>query len=364
MNTKELVFKEAELQNKKQELEKQIEMDYAELDRYSDRNSFSTLFLAIFPPGVHRLLNGKIISGLIYMFTGGGFLIWMLIDLVVIGVGKFKDKDGRYINSIKANSLAAEIESIKDKINGIDKELNKINSEIERQGGRKKEIDNGLSPLEKQEIQKGFKKFLEIPDKSYNEETDIPYVSLVTENGKVIQEKVELLEKGVQEGSMLCCSELGQIYAGGRGIQKDLNLAEKYLRSAAECGDTSAMAFLSFVYFDPEYKDFGKIMEAFDWICKAALKGGSGRTVAFTRMEILARDDSAKELLETRLLIYYQDIWNKSSTSGGEDEFLGWCNYIGLCCRKNIARAVSYWKEGEKKGNFACGAVLKIKKLL
>lgn len=47
--------------------------------------------------GAHRFYVGKFLSGVLYMFTGGGFIIGSLIDFVCIMIGKFKDKDGRVV---------------------------------------------------------------------------------------------------------------------------------------------------------------------------------------------------------------------------------------------------------------------------
>ena len=44
--------------------------------------------------GVHRFYVGKIGTGILMLVTLGGFGIWALIDLIVIAVGSFKDKNG------------------------------------------------------------------------------------------------------------------------------------------------------------------------------------------------------------------------------------------------------------------------------
>ena len=44
--------------------------------------------------GIHRFYVGKIGTGILMLLTLGGLGIWALIDLIMIAVGSFKDKDG------------------------------------------------------------------------------------------------------------------------------------------------------------------------------------------------------------------------------------------------------------------------------
>lgn len=44
--------------------------------------------------GVHRFYVGKIGTGILQLVTFGGFGLWVLIDLIMIIVGKFSDKRG------------------------------------------------------------------------------------------------------------------------------------------------------------------------------------------------------------------------------------------------------------------------------
>jgi len=41
----------------------------------------------------------KIGTGILLLVTGGGFGIWWIIDLVLILIGAFRDKEGRLILS-------------------------------------------------------------------------------------------------------------------------------------------------------------------------------------------------------------------------------------------------------------------------
>ena len=47
--------------------------------------------------GAHRFYAGKIGTGILQLFTLGGFGIWWLIDMVMIIVGAFTDKEGEKI---------------------------------------------------------------------------------------------------------------------------------------------------------------------------------------------------------------------------------------------------------------------------
>lgn len=60
-----------------------------------------TLLLCIFLGGIgaHRFYAGKIGTGVLMLFTLGGFGIWSLIDLILIIAGKFKDKEGNVITN-------------------------------------------------------------------------------------------------------------------------------------------------------------------------------------------------------------------------------------------------------------------------
>jgi TM2 domain-containing membrane protein YozV len=46
---------------------------------------------------MHRFYVGKIGTGLLQLFTLGGFGIWVLIDFIMIILGSFTDKDGKKI---------------------------------------------------------------------------------------------------------------------------------------------------------------------------------------------------------------------------------------------------------------------------
>jgi TM2 domain-containing membrane protein YozV len=47
--------------------------------------------------GVHRFYTGKYFTGTLMLLTVGGALVWMFVDLALIIMGKFTDKEGRPI---------------------------------------------------------------------------------------------------------------------------------------------------------------------------------------------------------------------------------------------------------------------------
>ncbi len=47
--------------------------------------------------GVHRFYAGKILTGILFIVTIGGFGIWYIVDLIYIVVGGFTDSNGNKI---------------------------------------------------------------------------------------------------------------------------------------------------------------------------------------------------------------------------------------------------------------------------
>lgn len=45
--------------------------------------------------GVHRFMNGKVGTGILWLISGGCFGIGWLVDLIMVCCGKFTDKNGK-----------------------------------------------------------------------------------------------------------------------------------------------------------------------------------------------------------------------------------------------------------------------------
>lgn len=52
-------------------------------------------FLGIF--GIHRFYVGKVGTGVLMIVTLGGLGVWIIIDFVMIVVGRFKDSEGKVL---------------------------------------------------------------------------------------------------------------------------------------------------------------------------------------------------------------------------------------------------------------------------
>jgi TM2 domain-containing membrane protein YozV len=55
------------------------------------------LLMLIIGLGLHRFYVGKWGTGLLYLVTLGGLGIWVIVDLVMIIMGSFTDKQGRVV---------------------------------------------------------------------------------------------------------------------------------------------------------------------------------------------------------------------------------------------------------------------------
>lgn len=69
------------------------------MSQVSEEKKLTLLLLCYFFGcfGLHRFYTGKTITGILMLLTLGGVAIWMLVDVVLIIMGKFTDKEGKPI---------------------------------------------------------------------------------------------------------------------------------------------------------------------------------------------------------------------------------------------------------------------------
>lgn len=65
----------------------------------SPKSGIATLLLCFFLGclGIHRFYVGKTGTGIIQLLTIGGLGIWVLVDFLMIVLGKFTDAEGRVV---------------------------------------------------------------------------------------------------------------------------------------------------------------------------------------------------------------------------------------------------------------------------
>lgn len=65
----------------------------------SSKSKITALLLCIFlgTLGVHRFYVGKVGTGIVWLLTLGVFGIGVLVDIIMIAIGKFKDKQGNLL---------------------------------------------------------------------------------------------------------------------------------------------------------------------------------------------------------------------------------------------------------------------------
>ncbi|HMV43406.1 MAG TPA: TM2 domain-containing protein [Leptospiraceae bacterium] len=72
-----------------------------EQSEISSKSRLITLLLSFL--FVHRFYVGRIVSGIFFFFTAGGFGFWWLIDVIQILSGSFKDQFGKFILNWEAD---------------------------------------------------------------------------------------------------------------------------------------------------------------------------------------------------------------------------------------------------------------------
>ncbi len=71
----------------------------ARVEERSPKNRMLTFTLACLGGfwGLHRFYTGRFWTGLAMLFTGGGFIIWWILDVFILLSGRFKDGEGRVL---------------------------------------------------------------------------------------------------------------------------------------------------------------------------------------------------------------------------------------------------------------------------
>ncbi len=91
------------------------------------------LFLGIF--GAHRFYVGKIGSAVFQMLTLGGFGLWWLYDVILIGSGSFRDAEGRLVSAWEPESehlvTAGTAASILDELDTLRAEVSELQERVE-----------------------------------------------------------------------------------------------------------------------------------------------------------------------------------------------------------------------------------------
>ncbi len=66
---------------------------------YSPKSRLVAILLCFFLGflGLHRFYVGKVGTGILMIVTLGGLGLWVLIDLIIILVGSFSDKQGKFL---------------------------------------------------------------------------------------------------------------------------------------------------------------------------------------------------------------------------------------------------------------------------
>lgn len=72
---------------------------YIAVEKRSPKNRLVAIALAVFFGywGLHRFYAGKFWTGILMFLTGGGFLIWWIIDALLLMSGRFTDSEGRVL---------------------------------------------------------------------------------------------------------------------------------------------------------------------------------------------------------------------------------------------------------------------------
>lgn len=82
-----------------------------ELDQLSKKKQLVAMVLCLIAGGQYYYV-GRFRRGLLYTLTGGFLLIGSAIDFFIIASGRFKDKDGRFLNDPQRFKLELELDAL------------------------------------------------------------------------------------------------------------------------------------------------------------------------------------------------------------------------------------------------------------
>ncbi len=162
---------------------------------------------------------------------------------------------------------------------------------------------------------------------------------------KNLREAVKWYRKAAEQGDALAQCNLGACYDLGYGVEKNLSEAVKWYRKAAEQGNAPAQYNLGICY------DFGKGVEknpteAVKWYRKAAEQG---LAPAQFGLGICYENGEGVEKNPTEAVKWYR----KAAEQGiAEAQFiLGVCYDLGNGVEKNLREAVKWYRKAAEQGN-------------
>ena len=100
----------------------------------SEQSRSVALVLAIFGGwvGLHRFYTGRWKTGLGMAVTMGGFGIWWIYDLVLIGAGEFRDANARRLTSWETGQLppralpSRDVELLMERVDTLERDLGEM----------------------------------------------------------------------------------------------------------------------------------------------------------------------------------------------------------------------------------------------
>lgn len=90
-------------------------------------------FLGVF--GAHRFYVGKSGTAVLQIVTLGGFGVWWLIDLIMVGAGAFRDSEGRLVSNWEPENehlvTSGTAAAILDELDALRAEVGELHERVE-----------------------------------------------------------------------------------------------------------------------------------------------------------------------------------------------------------------------------------------